>query len=64
MKEQKIIYKGIEITQNPLTGNWFLFFNKEKWPNQSPCYGSLAEMKRIVNNAVELNRKDDFIIVE
>lgn len=60
MKEEVKIYKGIKLIQNPLTGNWFLFFNKVKYPSQPPYAGPLSAMKDIINIADKKNRLDDF----
>jgi hypothetical protein len=50
-------YKGIQIIQNFLNGSWFLFFKKGgKYESQPPFVGTLPEMKKIVDNAIKINK--------
>jgi len=54
MAQNKVDYKGIEIVQNSLTGDWFLFFRKDSVYNSYPPFvGTLAEMKKIINYAIK-----------
>jgi len=59
-----MIYNGIQIIRNPLSGNWMLFFRKDgKFFDQPPFCGKLNDMKRIIRFAIKENKgaENEFI---
>lgn len=54
---EAIDYKGVQIIHNSLNNGWMLFFDENgKYASESPFSGTLTQMKKIINDAIDIGK--------
>jgi hypothetical protein len=62
---EAIDYKGIQIIYNSLNNGWMLFFDENgKYASESPFAGTLTQMKKIIDDAIDIEKGGERYLIK